>query len=187
MAGGLSTRMGPGIKPLLNFNGRHMIEWVLEAATGCKAVERANVTVTPQTLQIKSAIEAEFIETEARGFVDDMVFAIKHLGLKKTMVLSADLPLLTAEDLGWVASEYNRLGTPALAVFVPSELYRKLGLQPSIELNDLVPAGVNIVDGENLDGKESQLITSNPRFAFNINTPNDLEKALEFAGEGRGE
>jgi len=53
-----------------------------------------------------------------------------------------------------------------------------------MELNGLVPTGVNIVDGEDLEGEESLYITSNPRFAFNINTLADLERAAQFVREG---
>ena len=175
--------MGRGLKPLLTFKGRPLIEWILEAAAGCDSIENVFVAITPETAQIKDALKAEFIETKGKGFVEDLVAAIKQLGRDKTMVLSADLPLLTADDLSWVATEYKLANTPALAVYVPTELYRELGLQPSIEIDGLVPTGVNIVDGSDLNGAESQLVTENPRFAFNINTPSDLEKAIEFAKE----
>ena len=180
MAGGRGTRMGRGLKPLLTFKGRPLIEWILEAASGCDSIENVFVAITPETTQIKDALKAEFIETKGKGFVEDLVAAIKQLGLKKTMVLSADLPLLTPVDLCWVIAEYKFASTPALAVYVPTRVYRDLGLQPSIEIDGLVPAGVNIVDGTDLNGAETRLVTENPRFAFNINTPSDLEKAIEF-------
>jgi len=173
------------LKPLIPFNGRPIIGRIFDAATGCDGINNVFVAITPKTLRIKDAVEAKFIETCGKGFVEDLVAAIKQLGLSKTMVLSADLALLTAEDLNWVITKYQRFGTPALAVFVPTGVYREMGLQPGIEMNGLVPAGVNIVDGEELNGEESQLVTENPRFAFNINTPSDLKRALEFAKETR--
>jgi adenosylcobinamide-phosphate guanylyltransferase len=174
------------LKPLIPFKGRPMIERIVDAAKRSNFIDRVIVAITPETTQIKDAVQAEFIKTSGIGYVEDMVTAVNALGLKKTLVLSADLPLLTPGDMDWVASEYHRLGKPALAVFMPSEFYKDLGLEPSIEENGLVPAGVNIVDGENLDGAESKLITSNPRFAFNINTPNDLKRAIDFTGEDSG-
>jgi adenosylcobinamide-phosphate guanylyltransferase len=174
--------MGGVLKPLISFKGKPLIERIVDAAKESNFIDRVFVAITPESTQIKEAVQAVFIKTSGIGYVEDMVSAVNALGLKKTLVLSADLPLLTPGDLDWAVSEYFRFGTPALAVFVPSEFYRELGLEPSIEVNGLVPSGVNIVEGENLDGAESQLITSNPRFAFNINTPNDLKKALEFSG-----
>ncbi len=176
--------MGGVLKPLISFNGKSLIERIVEAAQGSNSIYRVFVTITPESTQIKEAVQAEFIETAGDGYVEDMISAVNALGLKKTLVLSTDLPLLTPADLDWVVEEYRRLGTPALAVFVPSEVYREWGLESSMEMNGLVPAGVNIVDGENLEGAESELITSNPHFAFNINTPNDLERALDFVNEG---
>lgn len=178
--------MGDVLKQLLDFKGAPMIKHVFDAATDCKGIENIFVAITPKTSKVKDEFEAEYIETDGKGYVEDMVSAIAALKLKKTLILSADLPLLTSEDLSWVITEYNRLKTPALAVYVPTELYRDLGLKPSIEIDGLVPTGVNIVDGTDLNGVESKLVTENPRFAFNINTPNDLEKAVEFAGEKSG-
>jgi GTP:adenosylcobinamide-phosphate guanylyltransferase len=179
--------MGGVLKPLITFNSKPLIERIVEATKGSNSIYRVFVAITPESDQIKDAVQAEFIETAGYGYVEDMVAAVNALALKKTLVLSADLPLLTSVDLDWVVEEYRRLGTPALAVFVPSEFYRELGLEPGLEMNGLVPAGVNIIDGENLDGEESNIVTENPHFAFNINTQNDLERALEFAGKASRE
>ncbi|RMF91578.1 MAG: hypothetical protein D6733_00785 [Methanobacteriota archaeon] len=184
MAGGVGRRMASKVpKPLIQFKGRPLIKWVFEAAAGCSHMDSIAVAITRATYSVKGAVDADFVVTDGRGYVEDMVSAITQLGLEKTLVLSADLPLLTAPDLDWVVEEYRRLGAPALAVFVPVELCRKLGITRTMEIDGLVPAGINIVDGRDLDGEESRLVTSNPRFAFNINTPGDLERAAQFARE----
>jgi len=186
MAGGRGERMGSKMpKPLIPFNGRPMIEWVLEAAKRCAHINKVYITISRCGEGIEEMVDAEVLVTSGAGYVEDMVSAIRAKALRKTLVLSADLPLLTSSDLACVVERYHRLGTPALAVLVPAALCRRLGLEHTMELNGLVPTGVNIVDGEDLEGEESLYITSNPRFAFNINTPGDLEKALKFVREAQ--
>ena len=181
MAGGEGKRMGNGVlKPLVPFRGRPMIEWVIDAASSCVYVESVFVALTPKTAWIKESLAIETIETSGAGYVEDVVFAMQSIGLEKTLVLSADLPFVTSSDLAWVVEEYERLGTPALAVYVPASLYKELGLEPSTETDGLVPTGVNIVDGRDINGEESRLVTVNPSFAFNINTPLDLKIALDY-------
>jgi adenosylcobinamide-phosphate guanylyltransferase len=181
MAGGRGERMGSSVpKPLIDFNGTTLIQRALEAVSGCAYTDRMFVSITKNTLEIVDMVDADLITTNAEGYVKDMVSAITHLGLKKTLVVSVDLPLLTSSDLDWVAEEYDKLGTPALAVFVPTSVCEKLGVAPTMEIDGLVPAGVNIVDGNDIDGAESRLVTAKPQFALNVNTPHDLEQALSF-------
>jgi GTP:adenosylcobinamide-phosphate guanylyltransferase len=184
MAGGLGKRMKTlKSKPLLFFHGQPLIKWVFSAVIGCPYIANIFVAITKDMDKIKEVTDVKFIFTPGGGYVNDLVFAIQEQRLKKTLIISADLPLITSPDLDWVVEEYNKLTTPALAVFVPKKIYQNLDLKPTIEMDGFVPAGVNVVDGENLDGKETRLISTNPSFAFNINTPEDLEKALIYSNK----
>ncbi len=171
--------MGEGvIKPLISFKGRPLIAWVIDAVKGCREIKRIYIALTPGTVEVGRAVSREVVITEGKGFVEDLVQSFEKLSLDKTMVLPADLPLITPEDLEWVLAEYKRVETPSLAVYAPVSLFNELEIDPSLNQDGLVPTGVNILDGSNLDGEEAIIVSSNPRFAFNINTPKDLKKAL---------
>jgi adenosylcobinamide-phosphate guanylyltransferase len=181
MAGGRGKRMGLGVlKPLIPFMGKPLIQWVIDAAINCTSIKNVFVAITPETREIGEAVDGKKILTKGRGYVEDMAEAITRLNLKKTFVLSADLPLLTSSDLDWVIDEYEKIGTPALAVFAPPKAFREFGLESTLEVGDLTPTGVNIVDGEDINGEEFPLLTSRSSFFFNINTPGDLKKAQAF-------
>jgi uncharacterized protein (TIGR00454 family) len=181
MAGGRGKRMNLGVsKTLIPFKGKPLIQWVIDAAVNCSSIKDVFVAITHETREVGDILIEKKIVTKGKGYVEDMVEAIKELNLKKTLVLSADLPLLTPSDFEWVIEEYKKLGTPALAVFAPSRIFREFGLKSTLEIGGLTPTGVNIVDGENINGGETQLLTSRPSFVFNINTQGDLKKALEF-------
>jgi GTP:adenosylcobinamide-phosphate guanylyltransferase len=182
MAGGMGKRMSTKtIKPLLVFRGKPLIAWIYGSAFNCPRIESTYVAITQYTAELKELLDAEYVITGGEGYVNDMVEAIKRLGLKRTLTLSADLPFITPSDLTWVVEEYLKLGTPALAVYVHVKVYEDYELDYDLESNGLVPSGVNVVNGSDIDGRESRIITENPAFAFNINTQNNLEKAIAYA------
>ncbi len=177
MAGGRGERMNSeSPKPFIDFMGKPMIKWVIDAASSCRSVNRVFISYT-EDLKFKGEIyDLPSVVTRGRGYVEDLVEALEKLDLQKTLILSADLPIITSQELEWVVSEYQKFGLPALSVFVTEELCRELGLRPGLTVDGLVPSGVNIVDGKNLEGEEYQLICDKPSFAFNINTQEDLRK-----------
>jgi adenosylcobinamide-phosphate guanylyltransferase len=181
MAGGKGERMRHDtLKPLISFRGKPLIEWVYDALFECPQIDEIFIAITKKTVEVKKVLKTKTLLTGGEGFVEDLVEAITILNLGKTLVISADLPLISSQDLSWVIEEYIKGGKPAMAVYVPSSLPKKLGLGSEIEIVGLVPTGVNVVDGHELNGEESQLITMKPSFAYNVNTPQDLERANSF-------
>jgi adenosylcobinamide-phosphate guanylyltransferase len=183
MAGGSGKRLKLRVeKPLLSFERLPMVERVLLALEGAKSVRRifaATSPFTPRTAQYLLGRGVEVVLTPGKGYVADLRRAVDALGLGKTLVVASDLPLLRAQEVEEVAGEYLRRGCAALATMVPVELLRRYGLTPTLVLGSLVPAGVNIIDGKNLEGREEVYITENIRLAVNVNSPEDLRKALE--------
>ncbi len=166
MAGGQGTRLGANVeKPLLKLEGRLLIDYILAAVSGCKYIDRVWAVTSPHTPETERYLSEKAVQTlrsPGDGYVEDLVFAIKELGLGKTLTITADLPLLRSIDLDWVIEEYQKQEHPALAVIMSQ---------------DNTPSGVNIVDGKNLNGSEFKLITTKPQFGLNVNTKEELVEA----------
>lgn len=182
MAGGKGTRLDADVeKPLLELGGRFLIDYVLEAVSGCEYVDRFWSVTSPHTGRTEEYLKdrpVHVLQAPGKGYVEDLVFAVRKLGLEKTLVVSADLPLLTSGDLNRVIEEYLGQELPAMAVMVPLDIVEKSGIRPDTVMDGHVPSGVNIVDGKNLNGGEFKLITEESKFAINVNTAGDSELAL---------
>jgi molybdopterin-guanine dinucleotide biosynthesis protein A len=74
---------------------------------------------TPKTEQTLRSLGVDIVETSGNDYVEDTKVAVKMLGLKKTLVISADLPLVTSNIIDEVVRRYETAGKPALAVAVP--------------------------------------------------------------------
>jgi adenosylcobinamide-phosphate guanylyltransferase len=188
MAGGKATRMNVNVeKPLLPVGDKSMIELVLDALKESNSVERIIVAVsarTPQTADKARQLNIEVIETPGEGYVSDMNYAIKKLGLHDVMVVSADLPFVTSEIVDQATQEYRSQGKPSLAVMIPVNVYGRLGLKPEyvfdIDGRNVAPIGVNIIDGTRIDEPELEqaiLVTESEELALNVNTQSELRTA----------
>jgi len=100
------------------------------------------------------------------------------------LTICADLPLITSEFIDEVITHYERCNKPALTVMVPLEIYEKLGVSTDyvfkIEGKNLVPAGVNVIDGKRIDEAELEeeiFVTDRKELAVNVNTFKDLRTA----------
>jgi adenosylcobinamide-phosphate guanylyltransferase len=178
MAGGRGKRFKAGEKPLARFRGRPLVEYILRALEQARSIRRIYVVTSPWTRKTEEALRGNYriLRAPGAGYVEDMRYALRALGLGRTLVIAADLPLLRPEDIDYVVSKYAEQGRAAMTVMVPLKLYGKLGLTPSMVFDDLVPAGVNVVDGGDLNAPEGVLVLDNPRFAFNVNTLKDLNR-----------
>ncbi len=178
MAGGRGTRLGLEEKPMVELDGKPLIEYVLEALSGSKFIDRVVVTTSKHTTKTEEFLKTKSIwtlETKGEDYVEDMINAVEKLGFGKTLVVSSDLPLITSKEIDSVIEAYFRQSCPAMKVVVPVGMFQKLNLEPSLAKDDLVPSGINIVDGKNIDGEEYTVVTHKGQFAFNLNTLKDLE------------
>ena len=125
------------------------------------------------------------------GYHIDLRQAVREAGLSgPILTLPSDVPAVSGKFLDKVISAFEVCGKDFLAVFVPIEKRKALGL--SISSTDeydgkwYAVSGVNIVNGSKIpiDGKieTGALITEEMEVLLNINTPEDLkvsEKILE--------
>jgi len=184
MAGGKGTRMsGSEEKLLLKVRGRPMIDYVLDALKNAAGIDRIIVTVgkhTPQTARRVRRFSFEIFETPGLDFVSDMRYAIKDLGLGDVLIISADLPLVSSEFIGDVLRRYKQCGKPCLSVMTTEEFYSKTRPKEDLGRSQLVPTGINVIDGERIDEPELEqenFITTAIDVAVNVNTFEDLRQA----------
>lgn len=190
MAGGKATRMNAATeKPLLEVGGKSMIEHVVDALKRSKTVDRIIVTVsddTPRTACKASELNTIVLETPGIDYICDVKYAVKKLGLRAVLTVSADLPFITSEIVDRAVEKYMSSGKPSLAVMSPVETYERLGSKPEhifeVDGRNLVPVGINIIDGSRIDEPELEetiLVTDSEELALNVNTPSELEVARE--------
>jgi adenosylcobinamide-phosphate guanylyltransferase len=190
MAGGKGTRFAlKQEKPLLHVGGKPVIAHVLEALRKSKKVDLVVVAVsdfTPKTAAYVSSLGVEVVLTPGKGYVWDMDFAVKKLGLKTVLAVGADLPLLTGEVVDDILERYVACGKPALAVAVPLEMRQELGLGVDYAFDcqgkRVVYAGINVLDGSKIDDAELEqevYVLDKVEVAVNINTVDELRVAQE--------
>ena len=192
MAGGLAQRLGCGEKSCVDLDGRPLISYIIQALQNAKCVEKIFVSVTKATPQTKFLVENAYkdlkiIEAAEGNYVQDMIFSIKAANMTgPIMVIMCDLPLIESDIIDDVILKYGQCEDPALSVYVPIALCKKIGVRPDTVFHKdtklIVPTGVNILDASDIDNEQSDYnyILNDMRLAMNVNTPEDLEKCQEL-------
>jgi len=188
MAGGKGIRMkNQGEKPLIKIGNKSFIEHIIDALKNAKKVDRIIVAVsehTPQTAKRANDLSIEVAMTSGKDYILDLREAIKKLKLGCVITVSADLPLLEGKIIDKIIEHYEICGKPVMAVMVPAERFESLGLSIDLILEEkgkrLVPAGVNILDGDKIEKEgfekelDQEILVIDSEEFININTPKDL-------------
>lgn len=189
MAGGRGTRMKLAEeKPLIKVCGKPVIEYVLAALKDAKKIDSVIVapsSCTPRTTALMKKLGVQVLETPGKDYVSDMGYAVQTLKLGVFLAIAADLPLVTGEMVDAVVQRYERCGKPALTVAVPMEIKVKLGMSVEYSFkaddNDVVPVGINVIDGHKRYGDEwldqDIYLMHQEELAVNINTIQELQLA----------
>ncbi|HID15606.1 MAG TPA: hypothetical protein EYP16_02215, partial [Candidatus Atribacteria bacterium] len=191
MAGGLGTRMKlKKEKPLIKIYNKTMLERVVEAIKNATKVDETIIVTskhTPKTTKWARKLGLRVIEAPGKGFIHDYKYAIRKLQLKKTLIVSCDLPLVTRAHINYIIKYYEKCRKPALTVAVPLKLYEKMGLKEKyvikVEDEDVIPIGINIIDGSLINEAEMDeevLVIEDERLAINVNTINALKVTRKF-------
>jgi adenosylcobinamide-phosphate guanylyltransferase len=145
---------------------------------------------TPQTAKRANKLSTEVIVTSGKDYIMDLREAIKKLELGRVITVSADLPLLKSKTIDKIMEHYEICGKPVMAVMVPAERLESLGASIDLILEEkgkrLVPAGVNVLDGDKVEKEEFEkefdqeiFIIDSEEFV-NINTQKDLKIAKKL-------
>lgn len=188
MAGGRGSRMKlPIEKPLLEINGKKLIEYVLDALEKSNNIDNIHIAVSangPETGKWLTPHSRDFniINTPGSGYVSDMVVAVKSAGIKgPVLMVMADLPLISSEMIDEVIAKYHTIPQPSLSVYNLLSVCRSKGLRPDTVFNKngqlIVPSGLNILDADKIheEQEDYNYILDNHRLAVNVNTIEDLE------------
>jgi adenosylcobinamide-phosphate guanylyltransferase len=179
----------PTEKPMLIFRGKLLLDWVVAAVQGAKKIEQFYVITSPNTPKTEEHCRAmgyNFVHTDAKGYHDDLKQAVSKLGwLGPVLTMPSDVPAITGEALDHVVSEFEGCGKDFLAVFVPIEKRKELGL--SISSTDeykgvwYAVSGVNVINGAKVLGEgkveTAAIITEETQVVLNVNTTKDFEVA----------
>jgi adenosylcobinamide-phosphate guanylyltransferase len=195
MAGGKGTRMKLAEeKPLIKVCGKPVIEYVLAALKNAKKIDDIIVATsasTPKTTQFIKQLDIKVIETPGKDYVSDMGYAVQDLKLGVFLAIAADLPLVRGEMIDAIVERYERCGKPALTVAAPLETKTKLGMcieySFKMENRDVVPVGINVIDGSKRYGDEwldqDIFLFDREELAVNINTVQELQLAERLLKE----
>lgn len=173
-------------KSLLEVSGKSMLQRVIEVLkqTSVDRIVVASSTNTPSTSIEARLMGVEVLITPGDGFEEDMRFAIRQLSLGDVLVVSADLPFITADIVERTVQKYRSSGKPALAVMTKPEVYEEIGSKPQylfkVDGQDFVPVGINMIDGKRIDqGELDQTIflIDSGDIALNVNTLAELDFA----------
>jgi adenosylcobinamide-phosphate guanylyltransferase len=195
MAGGKGTRMKLAEeKPLIYVCGKPVIEYVIEALRGAKKIDRiivATTVVTPKTAALMKQQSVQVIETPGNDYVSDMGYTVQVLKLGVFLAIAADLPLVKPEMIDAIVERYERCGKPALTVAVPINAKTQLGMCVDYSFSEcgqeLVPVGINVIDGSKRYGDEwldqDIYVLNYEELAVNINTVQELQLAEKLLGQ----
>ncbi len=195
MAGGEGRRMGlREEKPLIEIEGKPMIQHVVKTLKNVEEIEEIAVVTTdctPKTHNMAQKLSLRVMKTSGGGYIPDMQEAIRKINFRVALVISSDLPLVTKETLGLILSKFRESWKPALSVFVPLDTLRELGLEPhrkyELDNREVSPVGINIVETERIDEnhiEQEDLILSRPELALNVNDEKRLSIAKKRFSEG---
>jgi adenosylcobinamide-phosphate guanylyltransferase len=191
LAGGSGTRLELGEKPMVTIRGKPMIEYVIEAFS---AETHELVVVlsdkTPFTRNWCRARGIEHLVASGSGYIADITDAVSILEEEGPLFTCvADLPCISPRIIREIENRYQESGKEACSVWVPIELASWSGCRPSysctIQGVAAFPAGINIIRGDLIDRpqEEIQLLITDKRLAFNINTRDELAMVRSLLGD----
>ncbi|MFB6086182.1 MAG: NTP transferase domain-containing protein [Halodesulfurarchaeum sp.] len=178
MCGGRGKRLEfDGEKPLYEIDGEPMIDRVIDALQASR-IEEILAVGSPHVPGTMAHVEVPAIEGVGEGYVSDLLVALESVE-KPVLTVGADLPLLDGSAVDWVLDRYE---TGSAMVAVPAERKTELGVSidetTAPDGQPVVPSGVNVVGDPE---PEHTLMSTDPRFAVNVNRPRDARIATHLA------
>lgn len=184
MCGGKGSRLAASVeKPLFEIEGVPMIDRVI-GALAASQLEETYAVGSPAVPETAAHVDVPYIEAPGEGYVGDLTTALEYVDLP-VLTVAADLPLLDGEALDWVLWAYEG---GSLTIGVPTARKESLGVTVDstkrYDRTRVSPAGVNVVGDPDT---ETILMTTDTRFAVNVNRRRDAQVAAALRRENESD
>ncbi len=174
-------------KPLLEINGKPMIDYVIEGLLKSN-INNIYIAVSKNTPETKKYLTKKYgswgnscgdmfnnifiIDTSGIDYIHDLNECIKYFS-EPFMVLSCDTPTINSDIINKIIDYYKNIllskpDVEALCVAIDKNKY--IG-NPTIVIDNTIPAGINILSPKYGEQKEETYIIDEP--LININTLED--------------
>lgn len=179
LAGGRATRLG-GDKAVVELGGRPLIAYALEAAgPGAVVVAKPATRLPPLDVQVLRE------PAEPSHPLAGIVEALRDSGGLPVLAVACDMPFVTRELLAWLAELPEPLAIPELdgrlhPLFAryPAELLPEL--EQALAVESPLQETVASLAPRRIAAAELAPFGDPERLLFNVNTPDDLERAEEL-------
>lgn len=188
IAGGKSSRMGTN-KSFVTLGGKPIIEHVIERVSNLGQAETLLITNRPDEYAYLNLPMHGDVLPE-KGSLGGIYTAIHHSQHPHTLVVACDMPFINAELLQYMLTLRENVDVVVPRVENYPEgmhaIYSKACLQPirqRLEQDNLKIIGFyETVQVRSLDEPEYERFDSKGLSFFNVNTPEELEKARQLVG-----
>ena len=175
-------------KPLLKINGKPMIDYIVEELLKSD-IDKIYIAVSKNTPETELYLTKKYgsynnifiINTSGTDYIHDLNECIKYFS-EPFMVLSCDTPTINSNIINKIINHYQNISkssdVESLCVAIDKDKY--IG-NPTIVINNSIPAGINILSPKYGEQKEETYIIDEP--LININTLEDkalVEKMLKI-------
>ncbi len=189
-AGGKGTRIKEldVEKPMATIMGRPMVDIILEQMLQVDEISSVYVSVSdnvPRTREHLASMGVKVLETSGTEYCHDLIQAAEGISEDHIFICPSDLPLIRAELIGQIVSEYLRRGEQSLTVGIPLEKALDFGVDvtfyENVDGRSVVPCGVSVVDRLRMLTREflpgGYFLAETPDVVINVNTVKDLKMA----------
>ena len=189
MAGGKGTRMNSSEEKLLLEYKKPVIFHVLDALKNSRCFTKiitATSSNSPKTKEMLERAKFETIETEGKGYSNDLNSALQNLN-DYVFVTSGDLPFLDGNIIQSMIEKFDSKNTWT-SFLISTKFLNSLNLQSDlivkIENSDCVYTGISIINADKITDlneiEQSYIILDDKRIAFNLNTNEDYRLLNSF-------
>ena len=189
MAGGKGTRMNSSEEKLLLEYKKPIIFHVLDALKNSHCFTKiitATSSNSPKTKEILEQAKIETIETEGKGYSNDLNSVLQNLN-DYVFVTSGDLPFLDGNIIQSMIEKFDSKNTWT-SFLISTKFLNSLNLQSDlivkIENSDCVYTGISIINADKITDlneiEQSYIILDDKRIAFNLNTNEDYRLINSF-------
>ena len=191
LAGGLATRMGGGDKALLDLGGSTLLDQVMERLAPQVAAMALNANGDAARF---AAFDAPVLADSIEGFVGPLAGVLAGLdwaagqGAETIVTVAADTPFFPRDLVQTLVAASEGQEAPLVLAATPDGRHPTFGLWPVAlrdDVRDALTGGLRkVVQWTDAHGGREALFDGPDDPFFNVNTPEDLEKARTIH-EGR--